>query len=107
MDLKCRQLNCEYNDKFCCTRKGILVNKQNICSDFCKCKQLKPDQKQDVSKTMFEKEPQIHPYRHNKKVIIECKAPCLFNECGSCKANGICVEECPSATAECITYMPK
>ncbi len=107
MDLKCRQLNCKYNDKFCCTRKGILISKQNICSDYEKYEELPADQKQDVSKTMFEKEPKIHPYRHNKKVKIDCKSPCLFNEGGTCKANGICVEECPSTTAVCITHMPE
>ncbi len=104
MDLKCRQLNCEFNDKFCCTRKGILVDKKNICSDYKKATELTSDQKQDVSKSMFEKEPKIHPYRHNKKVKISCKSNCLFNDGQTCKANGICVEQCKDTKAICITH---
>ena len=105
MDLKCRQLNCKYNDTFCCTRKGIMVDKKNVCSDFEENTNLNSEQAQDVSKDMFRKEPKIHPYRHNKKIDINCSSHCLFNEGGNCMANGICVEQCKDKTATCITHM--
>lgn len=105
MDLKCRQLNCKYNNTYCCTRKGILVNTQNVCSDFNLNPTPSKKQQQDASKDMFKKEPKIHPYRHNKKINISCKSNCLFNEGGTCMANGICVEECKKQKATCITHI--
>lgn len=105
MDLKCRQLNCRYNDTFCCTRKGITVDKNNQCGDFEKSDNLREEQKQDVSRDMFTKEPKIHPYRHNKKIDIDCKSECLFNNGGNCMANGICVEKHKKDDATCITHM--
>ena len=54
---------------------------------------------------MFEVAPDLHPYRHNKKIDINCSAKCLFNDGGKCKANGISVSN--KHTAICITAIPK
>ena len=104
MDLKCKKLDCKYNNKFSCTREGILVGKDCLCKDFDKEESLAAEQKQDVSKDMFEKEPKIYPYRHNKKICIQCKAPCIFNKEGICKSNGITIMDWKKAPL-CCTFM--
>ena len=40
---------------------------------------------------MFEVAPDLHPFRHNKDVNIECAADCIFNREGQCRSNGISV----------------
>ena len=75
MDLKCKKLNCEYNDKYSCMKKA-----------------------------MFETAPDFHPYRHKKKVDIECDAECLFNRNHECHANGISVCSCTNC-ALCTTFI--
>lgn len=105
MDLKCRKLDCVNNDRYSCTKKGINISKDTECKSYEKAKELKPEQKQDVSKTMFEKKPKIASYRHNKDVDIECKAKCLFNREGKCLANGITIQNTAPKEADCITFI--
>ena len=107
MDLKCRNLDCENNNCYSCTRKGITVNNHSYCKDYKKSEKLNKEQQQNVPETMFKKEPIIHPYRHNKTVNIECGAECLFNHDGKCYANGIAVQNLEPKNAKCITYMKK
>lgn len=104
MDLKCRQLNCKNNDCYCCTCKGIAVTNDGMCASYEEYEgELPPRQQQDVSRDMFEKEPKVHPYRHNKKVDIHCDCVnCLFNNDRTCYSNGITLQH-GSNTAECIT----
>lgn len=105
MDLKCKKMNCEHNDGCACMCKEIEVNKKCECTTFAPYNYKDEKQHQDISKNMFESAPELHPFRHNKKVNIKCKAHCLFNEGGNCKANGISVSN--KKTAECITAIPK
>lgn len=107
MDLKCRNLDCKNNDCYSCTKKGISINSHSYCKDYKKCKDLDEKQRQNVPKTMFEKEPELHPYRHNKTVDIECGADCLFNHNGKCLANGIAVQNLEPNHAKCVTFMEK
>lgn len=107
MDLKCRNLDCENNDRYSCTRKGIIINNHSYCKDYKKTTNLSEDQQQNVPKTMFEKEAKLHPYRHNKTVDIECGADCLFNHNGKCLANGIAVQNLNPKNAKCTTFMKK
>lgn len=93
MDLKCKKLDCVYNDKFSCKAKGINVKHNLNCSTYEKNINLTEEQKQNVSKTMFEIAPEYHAFRHNKDVKISCEAKnCLFNKCGDCCSNGITIQ---------------
>ncbi len=93
MDLKCKKLDCVYNDKFSCSAKGITVKHNLNCATYEKNKNLTPEQQQNVSRTMFEIAPEYHAFRHNKDVNIKCEAKqCLFNGCGNCCSNGITVQ---------------
>lgn len=105
MDLKCKKLDCIYNDEYSCTAKGITVKHNLNCATFKKNNNLTPEQKQNISKTMFEVAPQYHPFRHNKDVKIRCEASqCLFNHYGDCCSNGITVQR-GNYKAYCSTAM--
>jgi len=104
MDLKCRKLDCKHNSEYSCTKEGIQVEKNCSCGSYEHGDNLPPEQLQDVSKTMFEAAPEVHPYRHNKDVNIRCDAKCLFNKDTNCMANGICVSE-NHEQATCITHI--
>jgi hypothetical protein len=106
MDLKCRKTNCKFNDRYSCQAKGILVKDNLVCNTYNKRENLPEKQRQDVSRDMFEVAPDIHPFRHNKEVDIRCKANCLFNDNGNCKANGITVQN-TKTSAICMTNIDK
>ena len=91
MDLKCKKMNCKHNDGCACMSKSIKVNRICECATFEKSENLDDKQRQDISRDMFETAPEIHPFRHNRNMSIECSADCLFNKEGKCKANGISV----------------
>lgn len=107
MDLKCKKLDCVYNDKFGCKAKGIDVNHNLDCNTYEKNYNLSEDQKQNVSKTMFEIAPEYHAFRHNKDINICCDARhCLFNDEGDCCSNGITIQRSGSG-AYCSTAIHK
>ena len=91
MDLKCKKMNCKYNNGCACMSKGITVARNCECATFEIADNIDEVQRQDISKDMFEVAPEIHPFRHNRDMSIECKADCLFNREGVCKSNGISV----------------
>ena len=91
MDLKCKKLNCKHNNCCACMSKAIKIKKSCECGTFEYDAERDKKQRQDISKDMFEVAPDIHPFRHNKNMSIECSAECLFNKDGICKANGISV----------------
>ena len=105
MDLKCKKMDCVHNDGCACMCKHINVNKQCECTTYNHHNSNEKKQHQDISRDMFEAAPDLHPFRHNKKVDIECSANCLFNEGNKCHANGISVSNKQRAT--CITAIPK
>ncbi len=103
MDLKCKKLDCEYNDKFSCKAKGIDIKHNLDCCTYKKNNNLTPEQKQNVSKTMFEIAPQYHSFRHNKNIDIRCDAKnCLFNKNGDCCSNGVTIQRAEKG-AYCAT----
>lgn len=102
MDLKCKKMNCKYNEAYACMSKGIKVARNCECATFEKSDKLDEKQHQDISRDMFEVAPEIHPFRHNRAMSIECAAECLFNKDGICKANGISVMNGKKAGV-CIT----
>lgn len=91
MDLKCKKMNCKSNDGCACMRKGIKIDSKCECASFERSDDLDAKQRQDISKDMFEVAPELHPFRHNKDVNIECSAECIFNKDGHCRSNGISV----------------
>jgi hypothetical protein len=91
MDLKCKKMNCINNNGCACMQKKIHIDRKCECADYKESDNLDKTQRQDISKTMFETAPEIHPFRHNRDMNIECSAECLFNSDGVCKSNGISV----------------
>ena len=91
MDLKCKKMNCKFNNCYACMSKGINISANCECGTFEKSENLTEQQRQDISRDMFETAPDIHPFRHSRNISIECAADCLFNKDGLCKANGISV----------------
>lgn len=93
MDLKCKKLDCVFNDKFSCCAKGINIKHNLNCATYQKNDRLTAQQQQNVSRTMFEVAPEYHPFRHNKNIDIKCDAKqCLFNCKGDCCSNGITIQ---------------
>ena len=91
MDLKCKKMNCKFNNCCACMSKWINISANCECGTFEKSENLTEQQRQDISRDMFETAPDIHPFRHSRNISIECAADCLFNKDGLCKANGISV----------------
>lgn len=90
MNISCRKLKCEFNDKGNCRAEKIFITNEH------ECKQYHPIEKSnlpDPSLTMFEITPQFAPFQHNKDTSIHCNAKCLFNHNGRCNANGILVNQ--------------
>ena len=102
MDLKCKKMNCVNNDGCACTKKKIHIDRKCECADYKLSNDLDDKQRQDISKNMFEVAPELHPFRHNKDMDIECSADCLFNSEGKCHSNGISVMNCKHSGV-CIT----
>ena len=106
MDLKCKKLDCEYNKKYSCKKKHIMVSTKDECHSYAPAKKERKGQQQDSSLTMFEAAPSFEPFRHSKTVDIICHdSGCLFNCDKCCKANGITISHGKKAT--CLTQVDK
>ena len=104
MDIRCRKLMCKFNDRFTCKAKAILVDGKVVCSTY-----EKDDNKkhlQDVTKHLFESEPNYAPQRDSKALKIECKADCLFNHNGKCVSNGITLNSIKEKPY-CVSFLKK
>lgn len=103
MDIRCRKLNCSFNDCSCCKRHGIKISDGITCESY----ELDETKKgEPISKTMFEKKPKIAPFKHCQKFNIDCHADCLFNKSNKCTANGITVLD-EQKNAPCGTFFKK
>lgn len=104
MDIVCRKYSCKYNKDMKCERRHLGVDKHAKCLD------LAIDNKketEDVSKDMFNHEPDVAPFRHCKCIDIKCGCNnCLFNQNQSCYSNGIFVGSAPNS-APCNSYQKK
>ena len=101
MDLKCRKLNCKYNNHYTCTAKNISISRVLFCESFAQ----DPTKKiRDISRCMFEEAPTYAPHREKKGLRIACKADCLFNEQGVCVANGLTINSVKEQPL-CITHI--
>jgi hypothetical protein len=104
MDIVCRKYSCSHNKNMKCERKHLGVNQKGLCNDI-EIDKSKPVE--DVSKDMFEHEPEIAPFRHCKCIDIRCNAnKCLFNKEGECMSNGIFVGS-TKTNAPCNSYQEK
>ena len=104
MDIVCRKYSCSYNNNMKCERKHLKISKNSDCAD------IEIDKSKhvlDVSKDMFEHEPEIAPYSHCKCVDIKCDSKnCLFNQNGECFSNGIFVGS-KKLSAPCNSFQEK
>ena len=134
MDIRCRKTTCEFNNNHTCIAKEITINKDVLCSSYILAEEIRgvDNNKQgtdnnkkvmditkgmsdeniidlkteDCSKNMFQKKPQKNaPFRNRKTINLDCKADCLFNENGVCRANGITVNDVVDLV--CMGYLPK
>lgn len=132
MDIRCRKTTCEFNNNHTCMAKEILIDGKIQCSSYKKACELTKNgdckrennggkvgqvrssdnkqefinhKKNDTSKTMFEVPPKNAPFRSRKTIKIDCKANCLFNLDGVCKANGITVNDL--GEPYCMGYLEK
>ena len=104
MDIVCRKYGCKFNDRAKCSRKNLSVNKKADCEDLS----IESSKiVEDVSRDMFEHEPDIAPYHHCKNINIMCKSDkCIFNKNGECFSNGIFVGS-EKIKAPCNSFIPK
>lgn len=104
MDVMCRKYSCTYNEKAKCNRKNLNVNKNSDCADLSVDKtKVVPD----VSRDMFNHEPDVAPFHHCKTMNITCQAKdCVFNKNGECFSNGIFVGS-EQTKAPCNSFVPK
>ena len=102
MDIRCRKLNCKYNDRFTCRAKELYVNEQGDCAVY-----EKTDKKvEDTTKKLFSKVPEYALQRDVKRLKIECDAPCILKREGRCIANGITVNDWNKRPV-CMTILKK
>lgn len=104
MDVVCRKYSCRFNDESKCSRHNLNVNKSADCDD------IEIDRTkivQDVSRDMFEHEPDVAPYHHCRNMNIICESTsCIFNKSGECFSNGIFVGS-EQKSAPCNSYVPR
>ncbi len=96
VDLKCKCGKCEHNSNCNCYARCIMVGASAECKTYQKSK--------DENKTEYSDEivqPLVRP-----SVEVMCRANCLFNKQGKCKANGISVQ-IDNNNVECSTFLPK
>ena len=104
MDIVCRKYSCTYNKNMKCNRKHLGVSKNAYCADIA-IDESNPVE--DVSKDMFEHEPEIAPFRHCKCINIKCSSlDCIFNNNTECMSNGIFVGS-EKTKAPCNSYQQK
>lgn len=104
MDVVCRKYSCKYNDRAKCVREELQIDRVADCFD------IKIDKSkiiEDVSKDMFEHEPDIAPYHHCRNMDIICASKnCIFNKDGECFSNGIFVGS-EEKKAPCNSFAPR
>ncbi len=102
MDIRCRKTGCLYNKDYTCTAKEILVKKNAECNKYERGKQPV-----DKTKWLFSDEPPKYaPQRDSATIDIGCNAPCLFNDNGTCCANGITVNDLKEKPI-CVSFLKK
>lgn len=104
MDIRCRKLECKFNDRFTCRAKDIFVDRKVVCTKYEKDKTK--SQVQDTTKHLFEKQPSVAPQREARTMKIGCSANCLFNHNGQCVSNGVTLNSIDEKPY-CISFLKK
>lgn len=100
MDIRCRKTSCEFNDKYTCRAKEILIKKGLECAKYQKGKKG-----EDKTKWLFsDTPPKYAPQRDSATLDIGCQAHCLFNDNGKCVANGITLNDIREKPL-CVTFL--
>ncbi len=103
MDIRCRKTSCQFNDRYTCKAKAILIEKNLVCEEYQK------GDKPVVDKTKWlfsENPPDYAPQRDSRTLDIACNAHCLFNHSGKCVANGITLNDIKEKPL-CVTFLRK
>ena len=103
MDIRCRRLDCKFNDRYTCKAKSLDISKNAVCKMYQK-DASKPPVEKGVS--IFERTPQFASQRDSKTMTIRCQANCLLNHDGVCVANGRTVNDY-RGRAYCQTFIKK
>ncbi len=101
MDIRCRKTGCEFNDRYTCKAKEILIREGCSCAKYKRCG------KKVVDKTKYvltDNAPKYAPQRDSCTIQIDCKAHCLFNDNGKCQANGITLNDLKEKPL-CVTFL--
>ena len=89
---------------------GIKTRGVPLASRIAECIYSKIDNSkvvEDVSKDMFDHEPDLAPFHHCKTMNIACDCTtCIFNKDGECFSNGIFVGS-EKINAPCNSYVPR
>jgi hypothetical protein len=106
MEIRCRKLDCTYNNGCSCRADKVDVFRCAVCGTY-KSSPRKREQLKD-SPNIFELAEELVPSK-TLDVPLTCSAGlCLFNRSGYCRANGISVIDNPDRNrADCATYIEK
>ena len=102
MDIRCRKLNCKFNNQYACLAKEIDVKKNCECAKYVLDKEKPVEDKTD--KIFSSDTPQYAGQRDRSKLDITCNAHCLFNDNGICQANGISLNDIKEKPL-CTTFL--
>lgn len=103
MDIRCRKTSCEFNDRYTCRAKEIVVRKNLECSQYIHTNKNTVDK---TKKIFSQDAPEYAPQRDSATIGIGCKAHCLFNCDGKCVANGITLNDLDEKPL-CVTFLRK
>jgi hypothetical protein len=108
MDIRCRKTTCKYNKTHSCFADKISVTHDAKCGTYVvdDSKTIKKENKvNDMSKTLFDVPIKDSPHRSRKTIKIGCRADCLFNDNGVCRANGITINDLRDPV--CMSYLKR
>ena len=88
MNLKCKEVRCEYNKNLACLAGEIQVKKDTVCNTFLPHKETS---EKNYKKRIFKEENETDIMPHERSVGVECQAKCIFNHKKLCHANGITI----------------
>lgn len=103
MDIRCRKTSCEYNNKYTCKAKEILIRKNLECAKYLHSNKPVVDKTQKI---FSQNPPEYAPQRDSSTLDISCNAHCLFNHDGKCEANGITLNDLKEKPL-CVTFLRK
>jgi len=103
MDIKCRKIDCKFNNNFVCCAKSIEIIDKTFCATYEKGnnKNLKNDLKH-----MFDRTIRFNNNKQNRCIKLKCNAHCFFNKNLECFSNGITILD-NETSAVCGNFLKK